>query len=214
MSRGNSTPLATGLSWIRQDDRSRAQPRVSDTYALRANHEILPALTVSERVTYGRVRDEAYGGDSRAWVVTGLVRAAPRVNLGIDLQHTRRWVDEAAGAGFTPFNESESLVRWSPWPLLSLSSQVRYQMRERNDWLVRHFASWTPLVGGSVELQFSLSDFRDTRADLAQRGAGFTAMWRPRARLTIEAGLEKTRFEQRGELSWPLSSNARVNWTF
>lgn len=214
VSRGNNTRLATGLSWIRQDDRSRAQPRVSDTYALQANHELLPALTVSERVTYGRVRDEAYGGDSRAWVVTGLVRAAPRVNFGIDLRHTRRWVDETAGAGFTPFNESESLVRWSPWPLLSLSSQVRYQVRESDDWLVRHSASWTPLGGGSVEFQFSLNDYRDTRADLAQRGAGFTVMWRPRTRLTIEAGLEKTRFEQRGELSWPLSSNARVNWTF
>ncbi len=214
VSRGNSTRLATGLSWIRQDDRSRAQPRVSDTYSLQTNFEILPALTVSERITYGRVSDAAYGGDSRAWVVTGLVRAAPRANLGVDLRHTRRWVDEAAGAGFTPYNESESLVRWSPWPLLSLSSQVRYQVRERDDWLVRHYASWTPLVGGSMEFQLSLNDFSDTRADIAQRGGGFTLLWRPRARLTLEAGLEKTRFEQRGDRSWPLSTNARANWTF
>ncbi|MHB8079325.1 MAG: hypothetical protein ACYDIE_08735 [Candidatus Krumholzibacteriia bacterium] len=212
--RGNGTRLTTGLSWIRQDDRSRELPRVTDTYALQSNYTILPALTVSERVTYGRVRDEAYGGGSRAWVVTGLVRSAPRPNLGIDLWHTRRWIDDAAGAGFTPYNESESLVRWSPWPLVSLSSQVRYQVREDADWLVRHLASWTPLVGGSMELQLSLDDFRDTRADLSQRGGGFTLTWRPRARLTLEAGLEKTRFKQRGELSWPLSSNARVNWTF
>jgi len=214
VSRGNSTRLATGLSWLRQDDRSRELPRVTDTYALQVNYAILPALDFSERITYGQVRDDAYGGDSRAWVVTGLVRASPRASLGVDLRHTRRWVDEAAGAGFTPYNETESLVRWSPWPLLSLSSQVRYQVRDHDDWLFRHFVSWTPLVGGSMEFQFSLNDFRDTRADLAQRGAGFTAVWRPRARLTLEAGLEKTRFEQRGDLSWPLSSNARANWTF
>lgn len=214
VARGTNTRFDTGLSWIRQDDRSREEPRVTDTYALHSSYQILPDLNVSERVTYGRVRDAEYGGGSRAWVVTGLVRAAPRPNLGVDLWHTRRWIDEEAGAGFTPYNESESLVRWAPWPLVSLSSQVRYQVREDADWLVRHLASWTPLVGGSLEVQLSLNDFRDTRADLSQRGGGFTLTWRPRARVTFEAGLEKTRFKQRGELSWPLSSTARGNWTF
>jgi len=214
VARGRGTPVTTVLAFSRQDDRSRDDPRVTDSATLQNRWAVAPALTWSQRLSHSRVNDPAYDDRSRAWTLDTSVRATPRPAVGVDLRLTERWVSSEAGAGFTRFTDAESQVTWSPRPLVSLSSFVRYQVRARADWLLRHLLTWTPLPGGSVELRLSLSDYDDQRSDIRQRSAGGGVAWRPRPRLFLEGGVEKSRFERLGERSWPLSANVRANWTF
>mgnify|MGYP002385317201 FL=1 len=214
VARGRARNVTTTLAFSHQTDHSREQPRTIANYALQNRWAAAPALTWTQRLAHGRVHDPAYAEESRSWTLDSTVRAAPRPNLSVEMRIAQRWVSSEAGAGFQPFSDAQSRVTWSPRPLVSFSSLVRYQARESSDWLLRHMLSWNPLPGGSVELRLNLTDFDDERTDIRQRSAGGLVVWRPRARLFLEGGVEKTRFQRQGERSWPLNASFRANWTF
>ena len=160
------------------------------------------------------LNDEALGLSSQAWVIITDLQGSPRPNLSIDLRDEERWVNRVGGVGFTRFADTQSIVHWAPAPLIAIESEVHYQVRDRADWVLRHLLTWSLLPGGSVEPQLTATDYRDTRTDTYQRGGGFNVTWRPRPRLYVSAGMEKTYFEHQGERSWPLNSRAEANWTF
>ena len=125
-----------------------------------------------------------------------------------------RWVSTVAGAGFEPFNDTQLDVGWQILPLLTVNSLARYEQRRRDDWMLRHYLTWSPLPGGSVSLQVSLSDQQDTRTDTHQQGASLQAVCRARPRLTLEGGLEVQEYERDGERNSPFNTNFRVHWSF
>ncbi len=214
VSRGVGGPLLATLSWNRIADHSADLDKTTSTWAIDASWEIAPALRWLQKASYGRLDDEALQLRSRAWVIMTGLHGSPVPSLTIDLRDEQRWVDQQAGTGFTRFGDTQSIVHWTPLPLVSIDSEVHYQVRDRADWVLRHLVTWNLLPGGSLEPQLTATDYRDTRTDTYQRGGGIAMTWRPRPRLFLAAGIEKTYFSHLGDRSWPVNSHAEANWTF
>ena len=127
--------------------------------------------TVSYGVRVGR--DDL--ADSKSWVTVTDLRGMPWPNLDIALRRSDRWVNQAAGVGFTTYNDTELTTNWTPVRLVTLASEIEYEERDVSSWVVRNTLSWTPLPGGSAALRLYGFDYRDTRTDFAQRGGGWNA---------------------------------------
>ena len=123
-------------------------------------------------------------------------------------------MDQEAGIGFSPHNDTQATLTWSPFPLVSIMSRVRYQKRVEDDWQTRNHISWSPLRGGVLILNMSGHYYYDSKNDAKQSGAGIVLTWRPRPRLTFEGNWVIKRFEEAGDIRVPFSGGVRAVWTF
>jgi hypothetical protein len=206
--------LNARLAWSRTDDRSWTQRHKTQTVSGDAAWQIAPRLTLLQKVSYGKRDAISLGVNSEAWTVTTTVRGRPRPSLELELRRSDRWVDNQAGSGFTTFNNTELQSSWAVRPLLTLTTQVVYQVREKAETLLRNSLVWTPLPGGSVSLRLHANDLQDTRTDWYQRGGGGTIVWRPRPRLYLESGIEWVLIKQYDERNTPTNIQFRGSWSF
>jgi hypothetical protein len=202
------------LSWARLDDRSYINQDVTNSYAANATWRLAPLLTLDQTVSYGvRVgRDDL--ADSKSWVTVTDLRGMPWPNLDVALRRSDRWVSQAAGVGFTTYNDTELTTNWTPVRLVTLASEIEYEERDVSSWVVRNTLSWTPLPGGSAALRLYGFDYRDTRTDFAQRGGGWNLTLKARTSLRLDGGQEWTRLEQGDQSNSPTMWHARGTWTF
>ncbi len=206
--------LRARVAWSRVNDQSDIQRRTTNSWTGDVTWDAKPRLTFAQKVTYG-IRDaQDVDGQSHSWVLVSDVRGAPRPYLDLHLRRADRWVNQEAGSGFTPFNDTSLDVNWSIRPLVFFNSQVLYQVRDEDAWLLRNTLSWTPLPGGSMNLRLYLTDQQDTRTDYVQRGAGWGAVWKARRHLRFEGGAEWTLVKQHGDRNTPTNWNVRGTWTF
>lgn len=206
--------LRTRLSWSRAEDRSWTLQNLTHTAAGEVTWQAAPRLTINQKVAYG-IRDAiSLGVESRSWTMSTTIRGRPRPSLEIQLRRDDRWVSEEAGADFSSFNNTELQSTWALRPLLTLTSQILYQVRQDDDIMARNTLTWIPLPGGSVGLRLSAHDLQDTRTDWFQRGAGGTVTWRPRPRLYLESGIEWVLVKQADERNTPTNLQFRGSWTF
>jgi hypothetical protein len=213
-SRGHATRWSSDLAYSRSHDRSRDTDRTDDLLSLSTSWRAASRLRLSQRVTFGWRADRRLDDEARSIALVTTIQSSPWTRLTLDVDRTDRWVSRAVGAGFEPFNDTELAVTWSPVPLISLSSIVRYTVRATSDWTTRNAVSWTPFPGGDVQLRFSGHDVYDSRTETSRRGAGASLTWRPRPRLIVEGGVDVQRFELLGETNTPLSTQGRLTWSF
>lgn len=211
---GQSGPFSQALSWSRSRDRSSAAHRTTRSLALAVAWAPAPALRIEQSISHGQRTDLDVNRRSSSVVVTTTLRSQPIASLSLDVDRADRWVDREAGSGFARYNETAITVSWSPTALINLSSSVRYQERETADWSANHFVTWTPLPGGSVDVQITGSGFRDTRSDMSQRGAGIGVIWRARPGLILEGKLGSDHYRSQTDERTPVSSQVRVSWAF
>ncbi len=206
--------LWSRLGWSRLADHSRELDKVTENASLDVAWQPAPALRLQQQVGHARLDDAVTTSDTRSWTVSSTVSCSPKPSLSLNLRRVNRWVSAVAGAGFTPFNDTQLDLGWQIRPLLTLSSLARYEQRFRDDWMLRHYLTWIPLPGGSVSLQMSLSDQHDSRLGSHQQGASLQAICRARPRLTLEGGIEIQEYERDGERNSPLNTSFRVHWSF
>jgi hypothetical protein len=211
---GQAGPFSQALSWSRSRDRSSAAHRTTRTLAFVLAWAPAPALRIEQSISHGQRTDLDAIRRSSSLVVTTTLRSQPIASLSLDVDRADRWVDQAAGSGFTRYNETGITVSWSPTALINLASNVRYQQRETADWTASHFVTWTPLPGGSVDVQITGNGFRDTRSDISQRGTGIGVIWRARPGLVIEGKLGLDHYRSQAQGRTPANSQVRVSWTF
>jgi hypothetical protein len=202
------------VAWSRVDDRSFTLQSITNSVSGDVTWDIAPRLTVVQKVAYANrdTRDDLPAAES--WITATEVRGAPRPNLDLTLTRVDRWVSREAGPGFSTYNDTELSSIWAIVPLVTLVSQVVYQVREDDDILLRNTLSWTPLPGGSMNLRLYALDYQDTRTDYFQRGGGVDATWKARPRLRLQGGWETTLLKQGGERNTPETWNVRGTWTF
>ncbi len=202
------------VAWSRVDDRSFTLQSITNSVSGDVTWDIAPRLTVVQKVAYANrdTRDDLPAAES--WITATEVRGAPRPNLDLTLTRVDRWVSREAGPGFSTYNDTELSSIWAIVPLVTLVSQVVYQVREDDDILLRNTLSWTPLPGGSMNLRLCALDYQDTRTDYFQRGGGVDATWKARPRLRLQGGWETTLLKQGGERNTPETWNVRGTWTF
>jgi len=214
LSRRGTGRLGANLSWmVTEDDNYNARYR-TEAVTADATWRAAPALTFSQKLSRGWRKSDFGTGDSDSWVLSSEIQSAPRPSLRVDLRRTERWVSQEAGVGFTTYSESQADANWEIMPLLTWNGQVISQKRDERDWMIRNSLAWTPLPGGSMALSFQASDYQDSRTDQMRRGAGATADWRPRPRLTLSGSVDKSFERLAGRDSWPLSFQFRGYWTF
>jgi hypothetical protein len=202
------------LSWSRSEDRSGDLDRTTDALSLATTWKAAQRLRINQRVSYGLRMDDALDTKSTSVSLISSVNGQPIRSLTVGLDRTDRWVSREAGAGFEPFNDTRLNVLWSPFPLISLSSFVNYQVRETEEWNTAQFLRWSPLPGGSVEMTFSGNHFYDSRSENSRLGVGALVKWRPRARLIVEGNVEVQRFKVAGNTDNPVSTNVHILWSF
>ena len=206
--------LTWRFSWRRTDDRSFTARHLTHTAGADVNWRPAPRLTVNQKVTYG-VRDARdVDGTAHSWALVTTLRGDIRPSMYTTLRRADRWTDLEAGTGFTTFNDTDWMLNWAILPLVTLTSQVDYKVRDDEQWILRHTLAWTPLPGGSLDLRFYGSDYQDTRGDYLRRGVGATVIWKPRSRLRLEAGAEQTLVKENADRNTPVNLNARGSWTF
>ena len=98
--------------------------------------------------------------------------------------------------------------------LINLTSYVRYQVREVDEWLVRNSASWSPAPGGSMEFRLTGNHLYDTRTDTTQLNVQIYVLWRLRASLRAEGSLEAADYRGTDEDTSPINGNYRITWQF
>ena len=214
LTNNRSRRVRGGVSYTRTDDRSIRLQQLTQSARGNLSWTIAPRLVLNQSLSFG-LRDTRDGQEnSESWVSRTEIRGSPRPSMELVLLRADRWVSRPAGPGFTTFNETGLTLNWAILPLVSLISQVRYQVRETEDLLVRNTLNWTPLPGGSMSLRLYALDYQDTRTDFFQRGCGFSATWRPRPRLRFEGGYEITLLKQNDLRNTPTIWNLRGTWTF
>ena len=206
--------LSGRLSYNRSEDKSYTEKNLTHSVTGDVSWRVAPLLVFNQKLSYGERTAPDIIGVSQSWVLVSELRGTPRPSFTFELRRADRWVSQEAGSGFTTFNDTDLTVTWAILPLVQISSQAIYQVRETEDWYYRNNLSWTPLPGGSLLLRFQVNDQQDTRTDYKQRGGGASLTWRPRPTLNLGAGIEKSRVEQYGEKNDPLSYNFRGSWTF
>jgi hypothetical protein len=207
-------PFWTRITWHRNMDASLERDRTTDDYGLDISWRAAPGLTLLQKVGRGVLDDEVYALTSRSWFSVTTLRSQPRASLLVDISRSSRWVSRDVGEDYSSFNDTDGTVRWSIFPLLSYTGQVRYESRDTDEWLWRHTLSWNPLSTGSLDMQFSLNHYSDTRTDTRQRGGGVNMTWRARPRLRLEGRVDVQDHERGGVTSTPLNTQWRATWTF
>ncbi len=214
MSRNRNRPVSGRLSYNRTVDNSYIAKHLTHSVSGDLAWRVAPLLVFTQRVSYGRRDDPLLEHKANSWSLISELRGTPRPNVSLEMRRADRWVDQEAGSGFTTFNDSDLTLSWSIMPLLQLTSQVVYQVRETDDWFYRNNLSWSPLPGGSVHLRLRVTDQQDTRADYSQRGGGVNLTWRPRPTLNLLANIDKSVVKQFGQRNTPLSYQFRGSWSF
>ncbi len=209
-----SRPVWVRLSWHHDDDRSFHRSRVTDDGAVDLSWHIAPGLTLLQKVGHGMLDDGMSGLESTSWFSVTTMRSRPRRSMVLDVRRSSRWVSRDAGEGFASFDDLDGTLRWSLFPLLTYSGQVRYESRDDEEWLWRHILSWNPLTTGSMDIRFSVNHYSDTRTDTRQRGAGIDVTWHARPRLRMEGRVDVQDHERNGVTSTPLNTRWRATWTF
>lgn len=209
-----SRPLWVRLSWHHDDDRSFHRSRITDDGAVDLSWSIAPGLTLLQKVGRGMLDDGVTGLESSSWFSVTTMRSRPRRSMVLDLRRSSRWVSRDAGEGFSSFDDLDGTLRWSLFPLLTYSGQVRYESRDDEEWLWRHILSWNPLTTGSMDIRFSVNHYSDTRTDTRQRGGGVDVTWRARPSLRLEGRVDVQDHERNGVTSTPLNTRWRATWTF
>jgi hypothetical protein len=212
--RRRDTALYGMLSWNQTIDNSFSAKYTTSSLTADVSWRIAPLLTYNQKVTYGVRSAQDLSEDSDSWALISEIRSNPKPNINLDFRRSDRWVSQQFGTGFTTFNDTEVNLGWTIFPYLYYVSQVVYQVRDEDDWLIRNSLSWTPLPGGSMVFQFHVRDNQDTRTDYLRRGGGGTVTWKPRPRLNLSAGAEKYYEKVRGERGYPVSYQFRGYWTF
>jgi hypothetical protein len=209
-----SRNLQARLSYAQTDDQSWTLRHKSQTMSGDVTWRVAPRLTFIQKVSYGTRDASSLGVESESWTLGTTIRGRPRPSLEMELRRNDRWVSQEAGADFSTFNNTQLQTTWAIFPLLTLTSQIIYQVREEDDILVRNSVVWTPLPGGSVSIRLHANDFQDTRTDWFQRGAGGLLTWRPRPRLYLEGGIEWVLIKQYDERNTPTNVQFRGSWSF
>lgn len=206
--------LSWRFAYLRNEDNSYTARHLTHTGSANVDWLIFPRLTLSQTVSYG-VRDaEDIDGRAHSWAFITTLRGDIRPSMVATLRRADRWSDQEAGSGFTRFNDTDWRLNWALLPLLTLTSDISYRVRDDEQWILRHALTWSPLPGGSVQPRLYASDYQDTRSDYLRRGAGVGATWRARPRLMLEAGAEQTLIKERDQRNTPVNLNARGTWTF
>lgn len=138
----------------------------------------------------------------------------PVPSLTVDLEWSDRWVSTEAGSGFSRFDDTNLNLTWNPVPRISLSSEDRYELRDRSDWTGRQTADWTALTGGSVKVDLNVNVYRDTGTADTQKGVGAQFTWAARPSLSFNGGVESTVFTTAGQRNSPVNVDLRGNWRF
>ena len=211
---GKQTAFSSSAGWSRSKDRSFTLDKVTDSYSLGFIWMIAPALRLSQKINHGRLDDSAEETRSRSYSATTNIQSRPVPSLTIDILRTDRWVNQEASSGFVRFNNTNSSVRWSPVPQVTLRSDVRYKVREESSWTAQNFLSWQIIPGGQLQPSLTVNHFRDTRSDLSQVGAGFMLVWRASRNLFAEGNIETQKHTTRGAVNTPWTGGVRVTLTF
>jgi len=214
LGRGSGTRFYANLAWNRTADRGSGRVDDTDALSLTADWRAASRLRITQLVSYGKQIDRVFDSRSISMVLVTTIRSHPTRTLGVDFDRNDRWVDSEGGLGFRTFNDTGLLVTWTPLPLVSVSSNVRYQKRDSDGWTVRNFVTWSPLRGGRVDFFLSGNTFRDTRADSHQRGGSASARWRVRPGILVDASLGVQRLETAGVVETPVSTTVHAGWTF
>jgi hypothetical protein len=212
--RGQATRSSVTAAWNRTEDNSSGLDRSTDTYTVQGNWRPLRRFRFTTRLSHGRRRDEVLDTRARSWTVTNSLRTSPFPRLSIDFDRTDRWVNREAGAGFERFNDTVLNLGWSPVPLVTLSSNVRYQVRQTSEWNSTQSISWSPFPGGLVETQFTGNSYYDSRTHVWRLGVGSLVRWRPRPRLLVEGSVQAQRYELRDTDNRPVSTQIHASWSF
>jgi hypothetical protein len=206
--------LQTRLSFSQADNRSWSYVNKTQTVSGDLTWRLAPRLTFIQKISYGLRDAISLGVESESWTLGTVIRGRPRPSLLLELRRNDRWVSEEAGADYSTFNTTELKTTWALFPLLTLTSQIIYQVREEDDLVVRNSLVWNPLSGGSVSIRLNAKDFQDTRTNWFQRGGGGHLVWKPRPRLHLEAGIEWVLVKQYDERNSPTNVNFSGSWSF
>jgi hypothetical protein len=209
-----SRSMWTRFSWHHNLDSSLERDRVNDDYGVDASWRGAPGLTILQKVGYGTRDDDVYDIESRSWFSSTTMRSQPRRSVTLDLRRSSRWVSRDVGEGYSSFDDTDGTLRWSIFPLLAYSGQVRYESRDHGEWLWRHVLSWSPLTAGSIDMRFSINRYSDTRTDIRQQGGGVQVTWNARPSLRMEGRMELQEHERNGVTSTPFNTQWRATWTF
>jgi hypothetical protein len=207
--RGREGALVSMLSWSRVDDRSGENDKLSNSVSLGYTWPAAPLLRIDQRITTARLADYAADRTSTSLTAVTTVNGAPVPSISLNLQQSERWVSEEAGTGFSRFDDTSLTVGWRPVPLIMLQSAIRYQLRDRGDWLIQSSATWEPLSEGTVSMGLSANHLRDTRANETQRGGGVRLEWRARPSLTLQGNLEALGLKRASAKDSPLNTELR-----
>ena len=203
------------IYWRRTEDNSTSLHYTTNDVNLDFNWRIAPGLFFNQRLGRGTRSDHLSTREAEAWVHTSIIRANPVRVLSLELRRMDRWASENAGSGFSNFNNTELITRWSIMPLLAYYGQMVYQVRGgRSDWSARNQLSWNPMPGGNMEVSFNVVDYRDTRIDMVQQSAGVNINWQVRSNAKIEFGAETVNITLRGETNRPNNLYARGRLNF
>ncbi len=214
LKRGRNEALETQLSWTRIRDESPGVEKTSNSISLGSIFRAAPSLRLSQRVTGSKLTDEAADRTSNSVVLVTSVVGEPVPSMSLDLEQSERWVSQEAGTGFSRFDDTSLTLGWRPVPLISLSSMIRYQVRDGGDWFTRNSISWEPLSEGSVKVGFSAHHFRDTRASETQRGGGAQLEWAARPSLTLQGSVQAVVLKTAQQKNSPLNTEIRGIWRF
>jgi hypothetical protein len=212
--RGFGSDFSTQVSWDRVDDLSRDLDRSTNTVSAIANWRAAPRLRLNQRVSYSTESTPGDTPGAESVVLMTSVQGSPVPSLTVDVDRSDRWVNRESGSGFRTFNDTGLQLSWSPVPLISLTSLVRYQRREEADWYVRNLASWSPLRSRKFDLQVSGNMFYDSRTESHENGVTVSTRWKPRNRLMIDGNIGWQRLDVAGMENTPVSTMIRVGWTF
>ncbi len=207
--RGRDGALVSTLSWSRVDDRSGENDKLSNSISLGYSLPAAPSLRIDQRITTGRLLDYAADRTSTSLTAVTSITGAPVPSITLDLQQSERWVSQEAGTGFSRFDDTSLTLGWRPVPLIVLQSAIRYQLRDRGDWLVQSSATWEPLSEGTLSMGLSANHLRDTRANETQRGGGVHLEWRLRPNLTLQGNLEAVGLKKANQHDSPLNTDLR-----
>ena len=214
--RGMGTPLTIRLAWNHTTDKGLGQTIDNDIGSLTGDWRASPGLRFSQKFSYGLQQQRVTSTRTRSYASITSIDTRPFPNLTLMLDRNDRWVDNAlgVGVGFQNFNDSGLRTTWAPVPFISLSSTVRYMVRQYTQWTVRNYATWFPFSGEKVEFLLSANYFYESNIPSSQKGVTAGATWKPAARLTVEGNVSYQHFDRAGVKRDPTSTTVHVIWTF
>lgn len=208
-----SERLSGSLTWNRTVDTSAGRDRTTDTYAVDSSWRGAPGLRLTQRLSHGRRRDDVADRRGSSISVSHRVEATPVRTLTCELERTDRWVDEELGSGFARFSDTVAEAAWTPVPLVSATSEFRYQERGDDDWTTRQSVVWTPFPRGNLRPTLAADSYYDSRFRSWEPGVSVSLKWFVRRGLLAEGRVGVRRYEIAGEETLPLETRVHVNWS-